>query len=289
MVSINLTTPHIQYDIGLDNLTVLAGPKGKTIFLKLFYSMSYVTRHGSIPAELAEYMTTLNNHEKVTYSLLNNDELIHELIIENNEGQPGWNQALYDEPYDVILFPTETDAYIKYGIPTLKYAYMKKLKALIDALNKQGKNKIELPKVLPRFSIEGKNIYQQLSENKKIKITESSASWTKIAFLTTIIENGLIPKDIYMLFDKYEAGMHPIYQTMFAYLIGKLAINGYRIIVTTNDLTFMSILGSIDKVPNTMGLEETFNLIPRLYIIDNTKTTEYSIQSSSIPTYKVGE
>mgnify|MGYP001770614234 FL=1 len=289
MISIKLSTPYIQYEIGLDNLTVLAGTKGKSIFLKLFYSMSYVARHGSIPAELAEYISTLNNHEKVTYSLLNNDELIHELIIENNEGQPGWHQALYDEPYDVILFPTETDAYIKYGIPTLKYAYMKKLKALIDALNKQGKNKIELPKVLPRFSIEGKSIYQQLNENKKIKITESSASWIKIAFLTTIIENGLISKDIYMLFDKYEAGMHPIYQTMFAYLIGKLVINGYRIIITTNDLTFMSILKSIDKVPSTMGLEETFNLTPRLYVIDHTKTTEYSIQSSSIPTYNVGD
>ncbi len=76
------------------------------------------------------------------------------------------------------------------------------------------------------------------------------------------------------------------YQIKLAYILNKLAEFGYKILVTTHDLNFLTMLACSDSIPEVMKLEKFKPQTKRLYIIDNSRQIqEYSLLSSSIPTY----
>ena len=165
--------------------------------------------------------------------------------------------------------------------------------SLVDEFRKGKRYKYygaEVPEALERlyYDPEDKMLYIE-NQGERVPFSNASTSEKKIAIIATLAETGLLgdPETTVLLFDEPNTSLHPQDELKLAYLLGLLAEKGYTVIVSTDDMDFLSMLSCINAVPKQLGqrvfakpvLSYTLNLIKDKEIL------QYDIRSSAIPTY----
>jgi len=281
----------VEGEITLEGITILMGSPmtGKTTLLRLIYDLTYARKNNDIPQELYYIVNEFLEKGKMEIAL-------EDLKIECNKEEyenPVCRMSNSFIAYNAILFPSEMEYIIKYNYAP---AYFESYNEFMNLINKLGAGtkgyyKIPIPDLI-ETEITSKN-YTLVEKIKKddgkfIDVNISSSTATKLGFIIKVIKDGLLPdpKSTILLFDDPQTNMHVEYQIKLAYILNKLAEFGYKILVTTHDLNFLTILACSDSIPEVVKLEKFKPQKKRLYIIDNSrKIQEYSLLSSSIPTY----
>lgn len=281
----------IEGEIELEGITILMGSPmtGKTTLLRLIYDLTYARKNSVIPLEL--FYIANEFLEKGTMEIALEDFKI-ECNKEETEN-PACRMSDSSIAYNAILFPSEMEYIIKYNYSP---AYFESYNEFMNLINKlragtSGYYKIPIPNLIEtEIASENYRLVEKIKKDdkKSISIDISSSTATKLGFIVKVIAEGLLPdpKSTILLFDDPQTNMHTEYQIKLAYILNKLAEIGYKILVTTHDLNFLTILACSNSIPEVMKLEEFNPQTKRLYIIDNSRQIQdYSLLSSSIPTY----
>ena len=281
----------IEGEIELEGITILMGSPmtGKTTLLRLIYDLTYARKNRVTPLEL--FYIANEFLEKGTMEIA-----LEDLKIECNKEEtenPACTMSKSSIAYNAILFPSEMEYIIKYNYAP---AYFESYNEFMNLINKlragtQGYYKIPIPNLIEtEITSENYRLVEKIKKDdgKFIGVSISSSTATKLGFIVKVMKDGLLPdpKSTILLFDDPQTNMHTEYQIKLAYILNKLAEIGYKILVTTHDLNFLTILACSNSIPEVMKLEKFNPQTKRLYIIDNSRQIqEYSLLSSSIPTY----
>lgn len=284
----------IEGEIELEGITILMGSpmSGKTTLLRLIYDLTYARKNRVIPLEL--YYIANEFLEKGTMKIALEDLKI-ECSKEETE-KPECSMSESTIAYNAILFPSEMEYIIKFNYSPAHFESYNEFMNLINKLRAgiQGYYKISIPNLIEtEITSENYRLVEKIkkdgkNDKKSISIDLSSSTAIKLGFIVKVIAEGLLPdpKSTILLFDDPQTNMHTEYQIKLAYILNKLAEIGYKILVTTHDLNFLTILACSNSIPEVMKLEKFNPQKKRLYIIDNSKRIkEYSLLSGSIPTY----
>ena len=141
-------------------------------------------------------------------------------------------------PYDAVFFPAEMGYILKYNYAPVYYESYNRFFTLINKLRARREKKgygIRIPaKFFEReLSIEHFQIYEKVN-GKTIRLELSSSTSVKLSFLISVVKNKLL--------DDPQTNMHPAYELKLAYLLGLLAKKGYKVLLTTHDMDFLSML-----------------------------------------------
>jgi len=291
MPVVKVSIPIIEGEIELGGITILMGSPmtGKTTLLRLIYDLTYARKNNVIPQEL--YYIANEFLEKGTMEIALDD-----LKIECNKEEtenPVCRMSNSSISYNAILFPSEMEYIIKYNYAPTYFESYNEFMNLINKLRSgtPGYYKIPVPDLIEtEIRSENYRLVEKIKKDdgKSISIDISSSTATKLGFIVKVMKDGLLPdpKSTILLFDDPQTNMHTEYQIKLAYILNKLAEIGYKILVTTHDLNFLTILACSNSIPEVMKLEKFSPQTKRLYIIDNSRQIqEYSLLSSSIPTY----
>ena len=282
----------IEGEIELEGITILMGSPmtGKTTLLRLIYDLTYAKKNNNVKLlELYYIANEFLEKGKIEISL---DDLKIECNKEETEN-PVCSMYNSFTSYNAILFPSEMEYIIKYNYAP---AYFESYNEFMNLINKlragtQGYYKIPIPNLIEtEITSENYRLVEKIKKDdgKFIGVSISSSTATKLGFIVKVMKDGLLPdpKSTILLFDDPQTNMHTEYQIKLAYILNKLAEIGYKILVTTHDLNFLTILACSNSIPEVMKLEKFNPQTKRLYIIDNSRQIqEYSLLSSSIPTY----
>ncbi|MFP3203784.1 MAG: hypothetical protein RXR43_16740 [Sulfolobus sp.] len=281
----------IEGEIELEGITILMGSPmtGKTTLLRLIYDLTYAKKNSVIPLEL--FYIANEFLEKGTMEIALEDFKI-ECNKEETEN-PACRMSKSSIAYNAILFPSEMEYIIKYNYSP---AYFESYNEFMNLINKlragtSGYYKIRIPDLIEtEIASENYRLVEKIKkiDKKSISIDISSSTATKLGFIVKVVAEGLLPdpKSTILLFDDPQTNMHTEYQIKLAYILNKLAEIGYKILVTTHDLNFLTILACSNSIPEVMKLEEFKPQTKNLYIIDSSRQIQdYSLLSSSIPTY----
>jgi len=288
MPKVKVSIPGLmQGEIELEGITILMGSPmtGKTTLLRLIYDLTYVKKNIVMPKELYHIANEFLEKGKIEISL---DDLKIECNKEETEN-PVCSMYNSFTSYNAILFPSEMEYIIKYNYAPDFESYNE----FMDLINELragtvGYYKIPLPDLIETEIASENHRLVEKGDGKSIDVTISSSTAIKLGFIIKVMKDGLLPdpKTTILLFDDPQANMHPEYQIKLAYILNKLAEFGYKILVTTHDLNFLTMLACSNSIPEVMKLEKFNPQTKRLYIIDNSRQIqEYSLLSSSIPTY----
>lgn len=290
-VKVRVSIPGIaEGEIELEGITILMGSPmtGKTTLLRLIYDLTYAKKNIVMPQEL--YHIANEFLEKGTMEIA-----LEDLKIEcNKEEDESPVCTMYNSSiaYNAVLFPSEMEYIIKYNYAPDFESYNEFMN-LINELRAGtvGYYKIPIPDLIEtEIASENHRLVEKIKkgDGKSIDVSISSSTATKLGFIVKVMKDGLLPdpKTTILLFDDPQTNMHTEYQIKLAYILNKLAEIGYKILVTTHDLNFLTILACSNSIPEVMKLEKFNPQTKRLYIIDNSRQIqEYSLLSSSIPTY----
>ena len=281
----------IEGEIELQGITVLMGSPmaGKTTLLRLIYDLAYARKNNVIPQELYYIAKELLEKGKIEIAL---DDLKIECSKEEDEN-PVCSMSNSFIAYNTILFPSEMEYIIKYNYAPTYFESYNEFMNLVNKLRAGtvGYYKIPVPDLIEtEITSENGRLIEKIKKDdgKLIDVSISSSTAVKLGFIVKVMKDGLLPdpKTTILLFDNPQSNMHTEYQIKLAYLLNKLAEIGYKILVTTHDLNFLTILACSNSIPEVMKLKEFNPQTKRLYIIDNSRQIqEYSLLSSSIPTY----
>ena len=288
MLKVSIDFPNlISGELEINDITVLMGKpmSGKTTLLRLIYDVIYASNSKVVPLE-----ANIIAHEFLDGEM--------RVSVESGEARATITCSSFEETtcnfegdkigYNALFFPSEMEYILKYGYCPVYYESYSAFYSLINKLKsgvKVPSYAISLPKGFITSRLEVKDF--QLYENGEIRAELSSSSSLKLSFIVALLEKGLLgdPKTTLLLFDDVQENLHAEYMLKLAYLLGLMASKGYKILLTTHNLGFLSFLACIKGVQEALGYEEEFKITPRLYVVENKRIEEYSIASSAIPTY----
>ena len=283
----------VRGELEIDGMAVLMGlpMSGKTTILRLIFDVLYASQEGVTPLEataIADEFLDSKGEMRVT---VEHEEAKAEIVCNKQEEEASCESQGGKIPYDAVFFPAEMEYILKYNYAPVYYESYNRFYTLINEL-RAGRERREYGIDVPtnfferELSVHHFQLYEKVGE-KRIRLELASSTSVKLAFLISVIKNGLIgdPQTTLLMLDDPQTNMHPAYELKLAYLLGLLAKKGYKVLLTTHDTDFLSMMSCIYGVPKALGLDERFDMTPSLYLIRNGTIEEYDIRSSAIPTY----
>ena len=281
-------------ELKIDKFAVLMGlpMSGKTTTLRLIFDVLYASQEGVVPLEATAIADGFLDSRGEMRVVVEHEGIKAEIVCSKQEEEKA-SCVLNDGkiPYNAVFFPAEMEYILKYNYAPVYYESYNRFYTLINELRAGREKKgygIRIPaKFFEReLLIEHFQLYEKVN-GKTIRLELSSSTSVKLSFLISVVKNGLLddPQTTLLLLDDPQTNMHPEYELKLAYLLGLLAKKGYKVLLTTHDMDFLSMLSCIYGVPKALGLDERFDITPSLYLVRNGTIEEYDIRSSAIPTY----
>ncbi|BCU69771.1 AAA family ATPase [Stygiolobus caldivivus] len=281
----------ITGDLEVNGITVLMGQpmSGKTTLLRLVYDVLYASELGVVPVEASVIAKEfLDGEMKVSVGKRGVSGV---LTCSTFEGDPSCDYNKEKVGYKGVFFPSDMEYILKYNYSPVYYESYSEFFTVLNKLRAKVEDKyyaVKLQKgfIKSRLIARDFQLYEEVG-GKQFRAELASSSSLKLSFLVSLLEKGLLgdPKSTVLLFDDVQEGLHAEYMLRLAYLLGLMASKGYKILLTTHNVGFLSLLACLRGVAKTLGYNDEFGLAPALYVVKDKHIEEYSVASSAIPTY----
>ena len=283
----------VRGELEIDKMVVLMGlpMSGKTTILRLIFDVLYASQEGVVPGEAVALADEFLDSRGEMRVIVEHEGVKAEIVCNKQEQEVSCVSEGGKIPYDAVFFPAEMEYILKYSYAPVYYESYNRFYTLINEL-RAGREKREYGIDVPNnffereLSVHHFQLYEKVGE-KRIRLELASSTSVKLAFLISVVKNGLIgdPQTTLLLLDDPQTNMHPEYKLRLTYLLGLLVSKGYKVLLTTHDMDFVSMLSCIYGVPKALRLNERFNVTPSLFLIREGAIEEYDIRGSAIPTY----
>ena len=272
------------------NVNIIMGRK-KTLALTLMYNLIN-DELGSAEYYANDILDSRDFKAEMTVSVSSHG-VTKTLVCNKLETENAVCNTVNDVDLNAIYFPTNVIALSKIILPIVfaEARWEKFLDAVHDALdnvNTEYPVPVDKNVVPERLTIEDDVIHIERSGIKRRYSIESDSA-LKLSILATLMEKGVLrdPEQTILLFDEYEAGMHPRDMLKYAYLLMLLARAMYTVVVATDSVDFVTMLTRPNGVLRTLGISDIkITRLPTLHVIfEDGRIEEYSVVSSAVPTY----